>query len=131
MSDASLSSRMPKGDANGIGPIVKDLIGEPETVHALIVLVDCKKITTDVDSGETVPIMRIRRLEAIRKSDIKDAQRLIRRAWEERNGETVLPMEMEDDIEALFKNIGKQADEALGLNNPNEGPKDDPESAGD
>lgn len=116
MSDVSLSSRLPQGDANGIGPIIKDLISEPETVHALIVLVDCKKITTDVDSGETVPIMRIRRIEAIRKADIAEAQRLIRRAWEERSGDTVLPMEMEDDIEALFKQVNMRADDVLGLN---------------
>lgn len=127
MSDASLSARLPRGDANGIGPIVKELISEPETVHALIVLVDCKKITTDVDSGETVPIMRIRRIEAIRPADIKDAQRLIRRSWEDRNGGTVLPMEMEEDLTALFKNLNIQADEVLGFDPKPEKTSDGPD----
>lgn len=105
MSEITLSGRLPKGDANGLGPLARSLIQEPEKVHAILVLVDCTKIVTEVDTGETIPVARIRRAEAIRPSDIKEAQRLIRRAWEERNGDTVLPMELEDDIEAMFKGV--------------------------
>ena len=105
MGEISLSGRLPKGDADGLGAIARDLIAEPEKVHAVICLIDCTKIVTEVDTGETIPVARIRRAEAIRPADLKEAQRLIRRAWEQRCGDTVLPMELEDDIESLFQGV--------------------------
>jgi hypothetical protein len=102
MSEVSMSGKLPRGDANGLGAIARQLIRDPEKVHALIVLVDCTRLVTEVDTGETIPVMRIRRAEAIRRSDLAEAQRLVRRAWEERCGDTVLPMELEDDIKAIF-----------------------------
>jgi hypothetical protein len=105
MGEISLSARLPKGDANGLSEIARSLIQEPEKVHAVILLLDCKKIVTDVDNGETVPVARIRRCEAIRESDLREAQKLIRRAWEGRCGGEVLPIELEDDLQAIFKGI--------------------------
>ena len=102
MSEISLSGALPKGDANGLGPIVKSLIRDPEKVHALVILADCNKLVTHVDSGETVPVLRIRRAEVIRDQDLKEAERLVRRSWEERNGEMVLPLEMEIDLKSIF-----------------------------
>ena len=110
MTEVSLSSRLPRGDGNGLGAIARDLIHNPEKIHALIVLVDCTKLITEVDSGETIPLLRIRRAEAIRKSDLGEAQRLVRRAWEERCGTTVLPIEMEDDIKLVFEGFDPAAD---------------------
>jgi hypothetical protein len=105
MSEISLSGALPRGDANGLAPIVKSLIRDPERVHALVVLVDTTKLVTHVDSGETIPVLRIRRAEVIRDADMKEAERLIRRAWEQRNGDTVLPMEMEDDLKQIFDSV--------------------------
>lgn len=105
MTEISLSGKLPRGDANGLGPLARALIQEPEQIHAVIILLDCTKIVTEVDTGETIPVARIRRAEAIRPADMREAQRLIRRAWEQRSGDTVLPMELEDDIEAMFKGI--------------------------
>jgi hypothetical protein len=103
--EISLSGALPRGDANGLGVIVKSLIREPEKIHALVVLVDTTKLVTHVDTGETIPVLRIRRIEVIRDADMKEAERLIRRSWEQRNGDTVLPLEMEDDLKLIFDSV--------------------------
>lgn len=40
MSELKMSSKLPKGDANGLSGIVGDLVENPHKVHALLVLVD-------------------------------------------------------------------------------------------
>src|SRR6516165_10101284 len=103
--DISLSGALPRGDGNGLGPIVKSLIREPERLHALLVIADCTKLVTHVDTGECVPVLRIRRVEVILDGDLPEAERLVRRAWEQRSGDTVLPLEMEDDLQAIFESV--------------------------
>ena len=86
---AKLTSALPKGEANGLAALDRDLIDSPSTVHVVIALVDCKKITTDMDSGDTEPVARIRRIEVIRE-DKEVAAVMLRRALEVRTGKTVL-----------------------------------------
>lgn len=105
MTEISLSGALPRGDANGLSPIVKSLIRDPEHVHALICLVDTTKLVTHVDTGECIPVLRIRRVEVIGDQDLKEAERLVRRSWERRNGDTVLPLEMEDDLKQIFDSV--------------------------
>lgn len=111
MSEVKLSATLPKGDSDGLGPMVKDAIGEPETVHTLLILVDTKKIITDIDTDESIPVLRIRRAEVIRGGDIKDAERLIRRAIERRTGQIQLDLEVETELEQMFKNIDLKGNE--------------------
>ena len=98
MSDATLSGTLPKGDANGLGPIVRTLIDEPPRFHVVMAIIDCKKVTTDFDTGDVVPTARIRRIEVITPADLTVAQQLMRRSLEARTGRTVLPLDLEDDI---------------------------------
>jgi hypothetical protein len=105
MSDISLSGALPKGDANGLFPIIKSLIRQPEELHAVIAIVDVAKLTVHVDSGETIPTLRVKRIEVIRDADMKEAERLIRRSWEQRNGDVVLPLELEDDLKQIFDSV--------------------------
>lgn len=98
-----LSSGLPQGEANGLAAIAADLANTPEKVHVVIALVDCSKITTNVDNGDVIPTARVRRIEAI--TDPQDGHRLrqlLRRQWERRTGKTVLPFELEDDLRAAF-----------------------------
>ncbi len=97
-----LSSKLPGGDANGIAKIVAELVKAPHKVQVLVALVDSQKCVTDHDTGDVVPVVRIRRVEVVRKQDLKEAERLLRRALEARTGETVLPLELEDEITAAF-----------------------------
>lgn len=103
MSDIRLTSALPKGDANGLGPIIGDLVDDPKAMHVVLCIVDCKKTTLDADTGEVVPTVRIRRLEALLPEDKVPAHRLMERALERRTGKTVLPLTLEDDVREAFK----------------------------
>lgn len=105
MSDGSLSGALPKGDANGLGPIVRALIDEPHRFHVVMAIVDCKSVNTNHDTGEIIPTARIRRIEVVLPGDLDGAQRLMRRALEHRTGRTVLPLDLEDDIQIAFGQI--------------------------
>ncbi len=110
---AKLAAQLPKGEANGLGALDRALIDSPATVHVVIALVDCKKITTDVDSGDTEPVARIRRIEVI--TDDKDrAAMMLRRALEVRTGKTVLPFDLEEDMRSAFGDVDPNTGEIRG-----------------
>lgn len=113
---AKLASTLPQGEGNGLTAIARALIDNPHDVHVVIALVDCKKITTDNDSGEIVPTARIRRIEAIEAADKDIAAKMMRRALEKRTGKTVLPFDLEEDLRTAFGNIDPNTGEILGGN---------------
>ena len=100
-----LNSALPKGDSNGLDSLARKLIDEPESVHVIVALVDCKKITTEVDTGDIEPTARIRRIEVITEADKTTVAKMLRRALEKRTGKTVLPFDLEEDVRAAFGNI--------------------------
>ena len=108
-----LASSLPGGDANGLVSIARELIDSPHDVHVVVALVDCKKITTDNDSGEVVPTARVRRIEVIGETDRDLAAKMMRRALEQRTGKTVLPFDLEEDLRAAFGRIDPQTGEIL------------------
>lgn len=111
MSDIKISGKLPKGDADGLSHLAGALTENPHKVHVAIVLLDCKSVTTDQDSGDAIPTARIRRAEVVRREDLQQAERLVRRALEERSGSTVLPMELEDEITAAFADVDPRTGE--------------------
>ena len=111
---AKIGGSLPKGDANGLGPIVRDLIDHPHRFHVLLTIVDCKKVATDHDTGEIVPTARIRRVEVVLPDDLKAAEKLMRRSLENRAGLTVLPMDLEDEIAIAFNRVDPRTGEMLG-----------------
>lgn len=124
---AHLSGRLPAGEANGLGAIVRELIDDPGRVHVLVVLADAIKVTQLVESGDTVPTMRIRRIEAITAADDRsDLQRLLMREFERRTGKPVLPLELERDVTAAFEPGGDARTSPPG---PAQGPSDTPPPA--
>ena len=52
MPDAALGGNLPKGDANGLGAIASDLIGDPARPRVLISIIDTAKVTTKTDTGD-------------------------------------------------------------------------------
>ncbi len=109
---AKLTSSLPNGEGNGLDVLIRDLVGDPHRLHVVIGIVDCKKITTDNDSGEVVPTARFRRIEAV--LDVEDKQvvkRLLQRALERRTGATVLPLDLEDELRAAFDDVNPQTGE--------------------
>jgi hypothetical protein len=98
-----LAGALPKENtANGLGPLVADLIADPARYQVILAVVDCKSITTNADTGEVVPTARIRRVERVLPGDKPAARRLMRRALEDRTGQTTLPLDLEEDMQAAF-----------------------------
>lgn len=100
-----LAASLPKGESNGLNAIARALVDVPEHVHVVIALVDCKKFTTDADTGDVEPTARIRRIEAVLAEDHKIAETMLRRALEKRTGKTVLPFDLEEDLRSAFGGV--------------------------
>lgn len=100
-----LASALPKGESNGLAALAHNLIDAPEKVHVVVMLVDCKRIQTDVDSGDVEPTARIRRIEAVLPEDLDHAHKMLRRSLEKRTGKTVLPYDLEEDLRSAFGGI--------------------------
>ena len=106
-----LAATLPKGDGNGLDAIARKLIENPREVHVVIAIVDCKKVTTDNDTGDVEATARIRRIEAIDLDDRDRAAMMLRRALERRIGMTVLPFDLEEDLRAAFPNVDPKTGE--------------------
>lgn len=109
-----LASQLPRGDGNGLDAIARQLVEDPHALRAVVALIDCRKITTDNDTGEVEPTARIRRVEVIVGEDLALAEKVMRRALEKRLGETVLPIELEDEIADAFRDVNPQTGEVRG-----------------
>lgn len=98
-----LSSQLPEGDKNGLGAIEAALLHNSGDKHVLVAIVDCKQISQNVDTGESTATARIRAVEAFTATAADGAElaRLLRRAHEERTGQSVLPIEIERELDAL------------------------------
>ena len=110
---AKLTSALPKGEANGLNAITRELIDNPSGVQVAVELFDCKEITTDIDTGDIEPIAQIRSIEPI-KADRDQVAKIMRRAMEERTGKTVLPFDLEEDMRAAFEGIDPHTGEIFG-----------------
>jgi hypothetical protein len=100
-----LVGSLPKGESNGLDAIARQLIDSPHDVQVLVVLADCKKITTDLDTGDVEPTARIRRIEAIHGPDKELAAKMLRRAFEGRTGKAVLPFDLEEDLRSVYIDV--------------------------
>lgn len=98
-----MSSALPKGERNGLEPLIPVFVNEPEALHVAIVIFRTAKITEDVDTGEREPQLRLLRVEPVLPQDASQAERMLRRALESRQGLTTLPIDMEDEITAAFE----------------------------
>ncbi len=60
-----LSSALPEGIDNGLTAILRDVITDPEKDYLIVGIVTGHKLTTDVESGDVVPTVKIVQIEAI------------------------------------------------------------------
>lgn len=99
-----LSAALPADDRNGIPAIATALIDDPESVHVVVALVRCSKITTKPRTGDVVPTAEILAVEAFTAltDDAVELHRLVRRQHERRTGKTELPLELEKALDALI-----------------------------
>lgn len=98
-----LSPALPKDSSkNGLNAIASELLLDPLRRHLVIALVDCSKIVTDTATGDAEATVRVLRIEQVAPDDVAEAERLVRRALEYRSHDTVLPLELERDLEEWF-----------------------------
>jgi hypothetical protein len=97
-----LAGTLPAGDANGLAAIAADAADDPRQLRVVIAIVDCKELRTSVDVGDVVPVLRIKRIEALAPEDLKAGRQLWRRAHERRTGRQSLPIDLEEQIEEAF-----------------------------
>jgi hypothetical protein len=72
-------------------------------MHLVLAIIDTKKITTDADSGEVKPTVRIRRIEVVAGAeDHRVATRLLRRALDTRTGREALPYDLDAELADAF-----------------------------
>jgi hypothetical protein len=105
MPDVRGTALMPKGEANGFAAIAADLLREPRRLRAALVIFDCRRGTEDYDLADTVVTLRIRRAEVLLPDDLGEVEKLVRRALEARTGQQVLPLDLEDEITELFRQM--------------------------
>lgn len=103
MTNIKLASALPAGNTNGLDVILQDLVDHPDHRRLIVALVDVKDLTTNIDTEEVVPTLRIRAVEAITSgSDAAAARRLMDRAKEKRTGRTMLPLDVENAMTGTF-----------------------------
>jgi hypothetical protein len=110
MPDAALGGNLPRGDANGLSAMAADLIREPERKRVIIALVDNPTTKINNVTGDRTATVRVCRIEAVRPADLGAAEQLMRRALEQRMGQTVLPLDLEDELSEAFAEIDLDAD---------------------
>lgn len=107
LSNAKLAATLPKGDANGLAAIAAELVADPSQVRVALVLLDVSEISQATDDGALTAKVRVKRVEVVRDSeDAEVLRRLLRREFERRTGQTVLPYDLEQDVTDAFEDLG-------------------------
>lgn len=102
-----LSSSLPKDYSDdGLGSINRELVQKPTDTHVVVALIDCKSITTDVDSGLDIATARILHIEPLREHEGDQAREMLLNAQERRTGQKTLPIVNGDTGEILKNGTG-------------------------
>lgn len=84
-----LSSGLPEGVDNGLSAIESKVIADPEKDYLIVGIVTGHKLTTDVETGDVVPTVKLVQVEALVDTDQhKQARELLARARGKRTGQT-------------------------------------------
>jgi hypothetical protein len=82
-----LASTLPAGRNNGLAEIAQALIDTPKQRHLVIAVINCKTLTTDVDTESRQPTARVLAIEPMILDDDEDAAvEIMRRATRRRTG---------------------------------------------
>jgi aminopeptidase C len=118
LADVAIGGALPVGDSDGLSALASSLIEHPAQLRVMLAVIDCQKITTKTDSGEKIATVRVRRIEQVLAEDLTTAEKLLRRALESRTGQTTLPLDLEDEIAAVFKDFDPDAEPGQGGDEP-------------
>lgn len=125
MSNAKLAASLPKGDANGLGAIASELVADPQQIRVALVLLDVGELATATDDGTVTAKVRIKRIETIRNNeDAFVLRKLLQREFERRTGQTVLPFDLQQDVEDAFEGFTPGAEFPVQPTLDDPGPQD-------
>jgi hypothetical protein len=103
---AALVGRLPVGDANGLNAVAAELAKDPTRLRVGVILFDVEDVDEKIRKGYTAARVSIRRIEVVRDpADAGALQRILMREFERRTGATVLPIELEEEVEAAFADL--------------------------
>lgn len=109
-----LSSAMP-GDfeVNGVDAMAEALTLGPKTLRCAVVWFDVKDIKQDVDTGEYVPTIRLRRIEPLGDADdvTKTIRKEVEAAMERRTGRTPIPWDVVEITEERYSDTLPESDD--------------------
>lgn len=89
-----LSPKLPPPELNGLDWLYGPLRRDPHTAHVVVALVDCARLTTDVDEDTVEVTARLTHVEAVRDPDVVLAQlRLLAQLTAQRTGQTALDLD--------------------------------------
>lgn len=95
-------------DGHGLDAVRRHLIETPRRRHIAVGLVSTKSITDDYDKGEKEPTAAFRQLEVITyPDDVALADKLLGRAYDRRQGATLLPIDIEDTGSGAFTGLSE------------------------
>ncbi|NUO96777.1 MAG: hypothetical protein HOW59_02480 [Nonomuraea sp.] len=91
-----IATQLPKGPQNGLVAIDRALVNNPEQPHIIVAEVDCKSVTTDTDTGDTEPTVRILHVEVItdRSGNWDMVRAAMDAAYRRRTGDNPLPFDL-------------------------------------
>lgn len=98
-----LRPALPGGDGDGLTYHAQSFIADPTADHLVLALIDTAQVVDDMTTHDRTAVVRLRRIERVDDpEDRRELQRIMLRAAMRRKGGTVLPLETEDEIEAVF-----------------------------
>jgi hypothetical protein len=97
-----IAGSTPDGDKNGLTAVLAQLIHRPERIHVAVVLLDTKSLSTDVDTGDVTPTVRLRAIEVF-EADTAEAVRareMLRQRYARRTDRPELPFDIAGLLDA-------------------------------
>lgn len=88
-----LSSSLPKDyEDDGLGSINRELVDRPTETQLVVMMIDCKSVTRDIDTGLEVATARILSIEPLHdEGRIEQAREMLLQAKDRRVGKKALP----------------------------------------
>lgn len=91
-----LTAKLPEADANGLTAVEAQMVDRPDRCVTIVAVVDVHKLTTDMDTGDVEPTVRIVSVEALTTDlDAKAARKLLDATHTRRTGRQTLPLDDE------------------------------------
>lgn len=91
----TLSGTLPNDDRNGLGAISAALVDSPGARQLVVAIVDCSKVTINMDSGDNVPTARVLGIEGFEPHSVigRQLREIVRRQYAQRTGREELPFD--------------------------------------